>query len=166
MHCTERDQEILLLQHGELSPWQAFWVKLHLTSCPHCQERQAEQARISRLVAGAIRQEGNLPPFSFRGETGALATLSPVPPAHFTPTRQAFRPAFLVVVSSVAAIIAAGAYVYKATALTLITPENETTFEARSSFFASPESVARDARGRPTIFPYSTPNLHDNCDKK
>ncbi|MBC8136917.1 MAG: zf-HC2 domain-containing protein [Fibrella sp.] len=169
MHCTEHDQDIFLLQHGELSPWRAFWVERHLQSCPHCQEKQAEFSRVSRLVAGAIRQDAGMSPFLFRGESPVAPTLAPITPVHFTPTyRRPYRPAFVAAVSLLAAMIAAGAYAYKAMALTPIADADNlplNTFQASNGFSLKASQKAKDAQGNPTIFPYSTPNMNDHCEK-
>lgn len=167
MHCTEHDQDIFLLQHGELSPWRAFWVERHIKTCPHCQEKQAEFASVSRLIAGAIRQDAGMAPFLFRGESPATPTLAPTTPEHFSPrVARGFRPAFVAVVSLLAAMIVAGAYAYKALALAPIVDGNDLpirTFQAKSGLTVSRPAHAVDARGKPTIFPYSTPNMHDDC---
>lgn len=162
MHCTEHDQDIFLLQHGELSPWRTFWVERHIQSCPHCQEKQAEFSKVSRLIAGAIRQDAGMSPFQFRGEP----PLAPITPVHFTTAPRGYRPAFIATVSVIAAMIAAGAYAYKAMALAPITDGNNLpggTVQAKSTFSLRPSSEAKDAHGNPTIFPYSTPNMHDDC---
>lgn len=165
MHCTEHDQDIFLLQHGELSAWRAFWVGRHLQSCPSCQEKQAEFARVSGLVAGAIRQDGGMSAFRFRGESPATSpTLAPSVPRYFAPSGRAFRPAFVAAVSIVAATIAAGAYAYKAMALVPVTDPNSLPTSAgktEAGFSLKPSPGAKDAHGNPTIFPYSTPDMHD-----
>ena len=162
MHCTERDQDLLLLQHGELSPWHAFWVERHLHTCPHCQEKQNEFARTSLLVAGAIRQDGGMPPFVLPGSTPKLA---PISPSLFVATPKAYRPVFLAVVTVIAALIAGGVYTYKAMALTPVVAELKavplTVFQAHNAVSVP----AKDAQGKPTIFPYSTPDMHDDCEK-
>ncbi|MBC7806393.1 MAG: hypothetical protein H7145_09600 [Akkermansiaceae bacterium] len=168
MHCTEHDQDIFLLQHGELSSWRAFWVKRHLQSCLHCQEKQTEFTRVSRLVAGAIRQDVGGTPFLFRGEAPVSPTLAPMTPVHFAPPRRPYRPAFVAAVSLIAAMIAAGAYAYKAMALAPIADGDDLstkTLQAKSGFSLTPPPGAKDAQGNPTIFPYSTPNMHDECAK-
>lgn len=161
MHCTERDQDLLLLQHGELSSWNAFWVERHLRMCPHCQEKQNEFARTSQLVAGAIRQDGGLSAFVLRGP---VAKLAPVTPGLFATTQKAYRPVFLAVITVIAVMIAGSMYAYKAMA---IAPAAQlkavplTVFQAHSGVTAP----AKDAQGNPTIFPYSTPDMHDDCEK-
>ncbi|MBC8142091.1 MAG: hypothetical protein H7Y38_11700 [Armatimonadetes bacterium] len=151
MHCTERDQEILLLQHGELGAWQAFWVERHIAFCPHCQEKQREFAQTSLLLAGAIRQDGGLPAFAMRGA-------SQIPQA-------SFRPIFIATVGMVAALIAAGTYAYNAVASTPQTEMEASIAPKLASPFASypANKNAKDAQGRATIFPYSTPTEPDNC---
>ncbi len=164
MHCTEHDQDIFLLQHGELSSWRAFWVGRHLQSCLHCQEKQAEFARVSHLVAGAIRQDGGMPPFQFRGEAVPVPTLAPTTPAFFAPAGRPYRPAFVAAASLIAAMVAAGAYAYKAMALAPITDSSDLpprTSQAGSGLSMTATKNAKDARGNPTIFPYSTPDMHD-----
>jgi anti-sigma factor RsiW len=169
MHCTEHDQDIFLLQHGELSPWRTFWVERHLKTCPHCQEKQAEFTRVSRLVAGAIRQDAGMAPFLFRGEGSTTPTLAPTTPAHFSsPAARGFRPAFVATVSLLAAMIAVGAYAYKAVALTPVVDGNDLpmqSFQAKSGISVRRPTQAIDAQGKPTIFPYSTPNMYDECSR-
>ena len=143
MHCAKRDQDILLLQHGELSLWQRFWVSRHLATCPHCQEKQAEFARTARLLAGAIRQDGGLPAFAFRGAMASPASLP------------ALRPVFAVAATT-AALIAVGVYAYTATAA-------GAGNTVRAGFSSAPQKNAKDASGNATIFPFSTPDTHDDC---
>lgn len=151
MHCTERDQEILLLQHGELGAWQRFWVERHLAFCPHCQEKQREFAQTSLLLAGAIRQDGGLPAFALRGGSRFVSG--------------ALRPALLATVATVAVLIAAGTYAFNAVAsapsasvASLGVPKIASPFAAHPA-----HKNAKDAHGRATIFPYSTPTEPDNC---
>ena len=165
MHCNGRDQDILLLHHGELAPWHALLVRYHLRSCVHCQEHFTEMARVSGLVAGAIRQDAGLPAFAMRGDPYAVPRLRPATPSHFLSRRATYRPAFVIAVSTIAAVIAASAYAYKAVALA---PTPDVGFETASLFPAQRSFApgrARDANGNPTIFPYSTPDLHGGCEK-
>ncbi len=151
MHCTERDQEILLLQHGELGAWQRFRVRRHIAFCPHCQEKQREFAQTSLLLAGAIRQGGNLPAFALRGGSSAA--------------QAGLRPVFLATVATVAALIAAGTYAFNAVASSPGSNISASVLPKLASPFASypAHENAKDANGRATIFPYSTPTEPDNC---
>jgi len=151
MHCTERDQEILLLQHGELGAWQTFWVQRHLAFCPHCQEKQREFAQTSLLLAGAIRQDGGLPAFAMRG-------------AAHTPST-GLRPVFLATVATVVALVVAGTYAFNAAASSPRGNIAAGIMPKIASPFASypAQKNAKDASGHATIFPYSTPTKPDNC---
>ena len=171
MQCSERDQDILLLQHGELNGWRRYATLNHLRTCPRCQEKADKYRDVSRHIAHAFRQEGGLPSFAFP----AQPTLVPATPTFSARPQRAFRPAFLATVSAVAAIVAAGAYVYKAMALTSVSDDpvriaigNSNDFASQATkglFGKNPRSPAHpmDSSGKPTIFPYSTPDMHDNC---
>jgi anti-sigma factor RsiW len=54
MRCHERDPDLLLLMHGELSAPRQSQTEMHLRYCPRCQERHERFARISHLLAGSI----------------------------------------------------------------------------------------------------------------
>ncbi|HVK06622.1 MAG TPA: hypothetical protein VM490_24360 [Armatimonadaceae bacterium] len=114
MNCSDRDQDILLFEHGALSGLQRSRTEWHLRHCPRCQERREHLALLGGLMAGAIRDGDVMPPLpSFPGmvvSARATAKNRPAPAA---------RPAFIFAVTAAAAVIAAGALAYKATALTI-----------------------------------------------
>ena len=58
MNCHERDADLLLLAHNELSAWQRRSVRAHLRRCPRCRARARELAGVSEAFAGAIRESG------------------------------------------------------------------------------------------------------------
>lgn len=55
MNCTNGDQDLLLLAHGELSPLRGTIVQAHVSRCPRCQERMEQFVAVSRHVARAVR---------------------------------------------------------------------------------------------------------------
>src|SRR5690242_11961799 len=62
MDCHDRDQDLLLLTHDELS-WQHRWIILaHLRTCRRCRERRAKLQRISAALAVVIRAP-DVPPW-------------------------------------------------------------------------------------------------------
>ena len=60
MRCSDREQDILLLHHGALSPFRRARLEAHLRGCPHCREQRERFSAVSGLIAGAIRS-GDLP---------------------------------------------------------------------------------------------------------
>jgi len=173
MHCSERDQDILLLQHDELSGWRRLATLHHLRSCPRCQEQYDQYSRVGRDIAGAIRQSGGLPPFHFP----PTPTLARVTPAFAETKRPVFRPVFIAATAALAAAVAASAYVYKAMALTPAPEEANASYRVIESRSGTPNRTphnlwraqcvhgsATDSRGLPTIFPYSTPVLDNHRD--
>lgn len=60
MTCEERDQDLLLLTHGELAPLRRLITQRHLLKCSRCRERQARFAVVSAGIQGALRPD--LPP--------------------------------------------------------------------------------------------------------
>lgn len=175
MQCSERDQDILLLQHGELNGWRRYATLNHLRTCPCCQEKADKYRDVSRHIANAFRQEGGLPSFALPAQPMLAAT---TPPTFSNRPRQVLRPAFLATVSAVAVIIIAGAYVYKAMALTpdgddpvriAIGNSNDFATQATKGLLGHPKNYSvhpKDSSGNPTIFPYSTPDMHDDCPRK
>jgi|GEM_PF-5372764 hypothetical protein len=113
MNCSDRDQNILLYEHGALYGWQRLAVAWHLSRCPRCQERREHLAAVSHLMAGAVR-EYDMPSPAFPRLTVARAEatgrMRPAPAA---------RPAFVLTVVGMAMAVAACAMVYKATALAM-----------------------------------------------
>ncbi|HZT43434.1 MAG TPA: zf-HC2 domain-containing protein [Chthonomonadaceae bacterium] len=77
MNCTDRDQDLLLLAHGELSPLRRLRLLAHLRRCPRCRARQASLAGVSAALAGAIRPPGKGPwsPPSMAVPSGGLSVL-------------------------------------------------------------------------------------------
>lgn len=64
MTHPERDQDLLLLAHGALSPVRAALTRLHLARCPDCRQRLSSYRAVSDGMAGVIRG-GQLPRWSF-----------------------------------------------------------------------------------------------------
>lgn len=157
MHCTHRDQDILLLQHGELPLWQAVLLRQHIALCPHCQEKSREYAETSRLIAGAIRQDGGMLAWALKGKSVTMRETQPV-------LAPAYRPAFALTAGVVAAILAAGVYAYNAVSSQASTSATGTVFRA-AGFSSKPPAKPLDASGNKTIFPYSTPVDKDDCVK-
>ena len=61
MSCDARDQNLLLLIHGELPLLQQSLTKMHLRRCPRCRERQEQLCAVSHLLAGALRERDPAP---------------------------------------------------------------------------------------------------------
>jgi len=125
MNCTNRDQDILLLEHGALSGMRRWATERHLRVCPRCQERREQQARLSRLVGAAVREAG--PDLRSLYGVGAVAATAAVTattvasagakrvrPARSTPL---LRPAFVFGWAAVAATVAAAAWAVQETIL-------------------------------------------------
>src|SRR5690348_17098531 len=55
MTCDERDQDLLLLSHGELPRMRRLMTLAHLYTCPRCRQRQAHFDQISAAMAQTIR---------------------------------------------------------------------------------------------------------------
>ncbi len=55
MTCDTREQELLLLAHGELPLLRRFAVRQHVARCPACRERYARLSLVSALLAGGVR---------------------------------------------------------------------------------------------------------------
>jgi len=62
MTCRDRDMDLTLLCHGELTGVRYLLTTLHLARCPRCQERKAEIADISQLIGRATRGP-DMPPW-------------------------------------------------------------------------------------------------------
>jgi hypothetical protein len=162
MKCSELEQDILLLQHGELSPWKAFCVRHHLKNCPRCQEKNDTYRQIGRHIAATIRQDAGLPPFVFRGDI----TPAPIQIQKVSSHAMRLRPSVAIGATAIATIIAAGAYVYRAMALTPTTElEDSPRIIVAVNRKQAKENAPKDARGNKTIFPYSTPVMDHTCDK-
>jgi anti-sigma factor RsiW len=54
MPCEDRDENLLLLAHGELPALRRGLTRLHLNRCPRCRERQEQLEAVSRVLAGAL----------------------------------------------------------------------------------------------------------------
>lgn len=78
MSCTDRDQDLLLLAHGELPLLPRLRLLAHLRRCPRCRQRQADLAGVSAALAGAIRPRGRGPwtPPRMAAPSGVMAALS------------------------------------------------------------------------------------------
>lgn len=115
MACSEFDQNILLLQHDALTGFQRLRTLVHTRACPQCKERSAQFARVSSLMADAIRQH-ELPPRAFgaqtRTKTAPPRRRAAAPPLYARP-----RPAFTLMFAIFAVVVALAASVYRATAL-------------------------------------------------
>jgi len=130
MNCTNRDQDILLLEHGALSGMRRWATERHLRVCPRCQERREQQIRLSRLVGAAVREAGpDLRSLYGVGAVTAAAaaatTVAGAGAARMQPVRPAplLRPAFVVGWAVAAATVAAGAWAYQVTYLAPRTEE-------------------------------------------
>jgi anti-sigma factor RsiW len=55
MTCAGRDQDLLLLTHGELGAARRTFLEAHLRRCPRCREQRERFSILSRAAAGAIR---------------------------------------------------------------------------------------------------------------
>jgi hypothetical protein len=55
MNCANRDTDLLLLAHGELTLWQRLGVYLHLGQCSSCRERLRRFGAVSATLALATR---------------------------------------------------------------------------------------------------------------
>ncbi len=71
MTHPERDQDLLLLAHGALSPLQTALTRRHLAHCPDCRQRLNQFQATSHGLAGAIRG-GQLPRWSFPAAGASL----------------------------------------------------------------------------------------------
>ncbi len=54
MVCDKRDQDILLLTHGELSPLRRAFTRAHLRRCSRCRQRKWQFDRTSMALSQAI----------------------------------------------------------------------------------------------------------------
>lgn len=80
--CEDLDQDLLLLEHDALSGPRRWRAQAHLRRCPRCQERREHFARVSRLMAGAIREPDLKPwagPVAARREATATAAARRMP---------------------------------------------------------------------------------------
>ncbi len=57
MNCANRDQDLLLIAHGQLSLFKSFLVRLHLRGCSACRKRLAEMSYTSALMSSVVRDE-------------------------------------------------------------------------------------------------------------
>jgi anti-sigma factor RsiW len=79
MSCESRNQDLLLLAHGELGGLRRALLERHLRRCPRCQEQKARYGAVSRAMAAAVRGDA-LPAWSVpasarepeRARSGAL----------------------------------------------------------------------------------------------
>ena len=71
MSCERRDQDLLLLTHGELSGLRRPLLEAHLRRCPRCQEQRDRYAAASAAVAGALRGDA-LPAWRSRADQPAV----------------------------------------------------------------------------------------------
>lgn len=55
MNCANRDADLLLLAHGELTFWQCLGVYLHLGRCSDCRQRLRRFGATSATLAMATR---------------------------------------------------------------------------------------------------------------
>ena len=55
MNCEDRNQDLLLLAHGELGGIRKALVEQHLRRCARCQERRQRYGVLSSVIAGEIR---------------------------------------------------------------------------------------------------------------
>ncbi|MBD0275696.1 MAG: hypothetical protein ICV73_27680, partial [Acetobacteraceae bacterium] len=98
MNCSERDQDILLLEHDALGGVRRWSTERHLRNCPRCQERREQHARVSRLVGATVREAG---PDLRVLYGGAAVTAAGAPGARGTgrgrlrPVQPLIRPAFV-----------------------------------------------------------------------
>lgn len=74
MKCFERDQDILLMVHGELPVLRKYVVASHINRCPRCQEKRSEFSRVSKQIASAIRSSNRALPKWQLVKTAALAS--------------------------------------------------------------------------------------------
>ena len=58
MTCPARDQDLLLLAHGALSPLRRLATLLHMRRCSECQARYTQLGATSHAVAGVLRGAG------------------------------------------------------------------------------------------------------------
>lgn len=148
--CEDLDQDLLLLEHDALSGPRRWRAQAHLRRCPRCQERREHFARVSCLMAGAIR-EPDLRPWvspeagrqaaagaAYRrrvpfGQPGALARaaafVSPMQ-SEAAWQRMARSPAFVAALALLATAAAVASILYQAKILPLapsaatVTPSN------------------------------------------
>lgn len=127
MNCSERDQDILLMEHGALGGVRRWSTERHLRHCPRCQERREQHSRVSRLVGATVREAGPDLRVLYGGAASAAVTAAAAAGAgrnivgagrgRLRPVQPLIRPAFVGAWAAVATIVAAGAWIYKATAL-------------------------------------------------
>ena len=55
MNCGNRDSDLLLLAHGELTLWKCLGVYLHLGRCSVCRERLRQFGAVSATLSLATR---------------------------------------------------------------------------------------------------------------
>ena len=81
LKCEDRDQDLLLLVHGELSLLQRGRTLLHLRRCPRCRERQEQLSTVSHLLAGVIRDRDPATAPATMARPSMARPGAPVPPA-------------------------------------------------------------------------------------
>jgi len=79
MSCYDRDQDVLLLVHGELSGPRRLLTQWHVRRCPGCCERHERLHRVSGLMAGAIRSDDGLPTWHTATAAMPFAPIAPAP---------------------------------------------------------------------------------------
>ncbi|MGO8672886.1 MAG: anti-sigma factor family protein [Capsulimonadaceae bacterium] len=104
MICANRDQDILLLAHGELSVVRRLLVQIHLHGCPRCRERAMEFSAVSRRIAAAIRPADG-PGWSMRTSPSAAAATMRIARAKLAAAWLAVLVAFCVAGSVVGNVI-------------------------------------------------------------
>ncbi|MBN1886883.1 MAG: LCP family protein [Thermoflexales bacterium] len=67
------DEELLDLTEGQLNPVYAARLHKHIETCPACQARQTQQARIARQVSDTLAQVAGAVPFSSGPSWAAVA---------------------------------------------------------------------------------------------
>lgn len=55
MSCDDRNQDLLLLAHGELGGIRRALMEQHLRHCARCQARRRQLGVLSSLIAGEVR---------------------------------------------------------------------------------------------------------------
>ena len=56
--CNTKDEALLMLVHGQLSPWQAFLLKSHASRCPACRARLRRYGALSGALATVLASPG------------------------------------------------------------------------------------------------------------
>ena len=74
MTCYDREQDLLLLLHGELPPLRRRLLLAHLSRCSRCRQHKEKLSDVCSLIAGAIRAP-DMPPWLPERNRGTLPYL-------------------------------------------------------------------------------------------